>query len=688
MGLHKFNVNKAINKLHIRNNKNKYVKNGLVILCVIVFVFTIIYFSYSKYSVTNKYNVMQTTVGNFASEKTLVNYLTSIQSSNSDSLTYDGTSDNNLRYYGKNPNNYIRYNGEIWRIIGVMNNVKTSDNKNESLVKIIRNDSIGNYSWDSSASSINSGYGVNEWSQADVMALLNNGAYWNKSAGNCYNGLNNSTTSCDFTSNGLKSDSKNLIQNVIWNTGTNSNTITRLSNIPSMYGYERSNINGKSSCNSGTSTGASFCNDSVGRTTTWTGNVGLIYPSDMGYATGGGSNNTRNICLSNYFNNWNNYTDCYSNDWLYNSVATWMLTPSAESDYSNAAFAILNNGRIYGGNNAIDANSIYPALYLKSSVIYSSGTGTLADPYDIYDSEYDFDYTGGEQTFTAPKDGYYKLETWGAQGGTANTSYPSTGGYGGYSTGVVSLAKTNNLYINVGGSGSPNNNSNTAGAIGGYNGGGNSGYVNTSIYGEIWSASGGGATHIAKASGLLKSLNNNINSILLVAGGGGGGFFHNNLSVHAWGEGGSGGGYIGGTGKTYGSGYTVGTGGTQTASGTGFTKVLPYIGGFGTGGYGVMANGGCTETTSGCSDGGGGGLYGGGPTVYAGAGGGSGYIGNTLLVSLTSLTKHMTCYNCSASTDASTKTTTTTNTSSTATSEYAKLGNGYVKITYLGSTLS
>jgi hypothetical protein len=48
----------------------------------------------------------------------------------------------------------------------------------------------------------------------------------------------------------------------------------------------------------------------------------------------------------------------------------------------------------------------------------------------------------------------------------------------------------------------------------------------------------------------------------------------------------------------------------------------------------------------------------------------------------------MTCYNCSASTDASTKTTTTTNTSSTATSEYAKLGNGYVRITYLGSTLS
>ena len=151
--------------------------------------------------------------------------------------------------------------------------------------------------------------------------------------------------------------------------------------------------------------------------------------------------------------------------------------------------------------------------------------GTFSTCSYTPNQEFNFDYTGGEQTFTSDCNGYYKLETWGAQGGTANTSYPSTGGYGGYATGIVSLTNSDTLYINVGGAGSPNNNSNTSGAIGGYNGGGNSGYVNTSNYGEIWTASGGGATHIAKASGLLKSLNNNINSILLVAGGGGGGFF-------------------------------------------------------------------------------------------------------------------------------------------------------------------
>ena len=293
---------------------------------------------------------------------------------------------------------------------------------------------------------------------------------------------------------------------------------------------------------------------------------------------------------------------------------------------------------------------------------------------------YNFDYTGGEQTFTPICAGYYELETWGAQGGTANTSYPSTGGYGGYSTGVVSLAKTDTLYINVGGLGSPNNNSNIAGAIGGYNGGGNSGYVNTSAYGEIWTASGGGASHIAKVSGLLKNISSNKDSILLVSGGGAGGFYHNNLSYHPWGEGGSGGGYIGGTGTTYGTGYVVGQGGTQSAAGY-TSSSASYPGGFGFGGYGVGG-------TSNYFSGGGSGYYGGSGAVYAGAGGGSGYIGNTLLVSSTSLTKHMTCYNCSTSTDASTKTTTTTNNSATATSDYPKLGNGYVRITYLGSTLN
>ena len=98
-------------------------------------------------------------------------------------LMYDDTADRNLRYVSRTPNNYIDIGDRtsdgqpiLWRIIGVMKNVTSLDDgseKQEDLIKIIRADSIGSYSWDTSASEVNKGDGINEWSQADLMKLLN-----------------------------------------------------------------------------------------------------------------------------------------------------------------------------------------------------------------------------------------------------------------------------------------------------------------------------------------------------------------------------------------------------------------------------------------------------------------------------------------------------------------------------------
>ena len=63
----------------------------------------------------------------------------------------------NLRYTGATVNNYVDINdGSLWRIIGVMNNITTLDGeeKQENLLKVIRADSIGDYSWDSSLSEV------------------------------------------------------------------------------------------------------------------------------------------------------------------------------------------------------------------------------------------------------------------------------------------------------------------------------------------------------------------------------------------------------------------------------------------------------------------------------------------------------------------------------------------------------
>ena len=65
---------------------------------------------------------------------------------------------------------------------------------------------------------------------------------------------------------------------------------------------------------------------------------------------------------------------------------------------------------------------------------------------------FDFDYTGTEQVFTAPKTGTYKIETWGAQGGNSSVN-AYYGGYGSYSIGNIFLEENKDLYINAGGQG-------------------------------------------------------------------------------------------------------------------------------------------------------------------------------------------------------------------------------------------
>lgn len=254
---------------------------------------------------------------------------------------------------------------------------------------------------------------------------------------------------------------------------------------------------------------------------------------------------------------------------------------------------------------------------------------------------FDFDYTGSEQTFIAQVSGTYRLETWGAQGSlwSGGPNYESLiyGGVGGYSTGNINLSENEKVYINVGGQ------------------------AKSGIMGP----KGGEATYITVKSGLLQTFEKIKSDILIVSGGGGGSEWLN-------GQGGSGGGYIGGFGTKDNKKHT--TGGTQDSGGksaiidssSGTTKI--YDGFFGKGGYSADGDGGGS---------GGDGFYGGGASSYAyGGAGGSGYIGNPLLTN-----KVMYCYNCDESNEESTKTISTTCSEETPTSNCAKKGNGYARIT-------
>ena len=294
----------------------------------------------------------------------------------------------NTRYIGKDPNNYVSVDGDIWRIIGVMKDVDDGTGNKEDRVKLIRASSIGSYSWDTSESSVNNGTGVNEWSQADLMKLLNPGyesetvggsLYWNSESGRCYDDENNDTKSCNFTSIGIKDKLKTLISDAVWNTGsqgTNDGTSASGGLTRHLYVYERSDNTGKI-CSSGT-----MCNDTVERTTTWTGKVGLMYPSDYGYATSGGSTTDRATCLNTVLYNWNgsSVSDCKNNDWLLKNSWQWTIFPGATSSYASGAAFVASDGNI-NGVVACYYGGVRPVVYLTSNVKIASGTGSQDDPF-------------------------------------------------------------------------------------------------------------------------------------------------------------------------------------------------------------------------------------------------------------------------------------------------------------------
>ena len=263
----------------------------------------------------------------------------------------------NIRYVGANPSNYLSFNGETWRIVGVFNNITSIDEKGkekkESLVKIIRNDSLGKYSWDSSESTINDGYGVNEWSQADLMHELNTD-YLNPSGGIAfwYSGENNKTNLYNFYNN-IKSDSIDKIATVRWNTSRAEYGASALDS----YNQERS------------TTLISTPSDNVPRKNTWDGKIALIYPSDYGYAS------TDTTCRDNM-----NSIKCKNENWLFNSLFQWTLSPY--SRFADNAFGVTSGGDVYSSR-AYDDLGVRPSLFLKSDVVIVGGTGTESNPFSL-----------------------------------------------------------------------------------------------------------------------------------------------------------------------------------------------------------------------------------------------------------------------------------------------------------------
>ncbi len=243
------------------------------------------------------------------------------------------------RYSGAEVNNYVYFNCsdteveqnadncETWRIIGIF-----KDNSGKENMKIVRNSITTEMKWDNSLACSNSTSGCKQsWSSSSVRPYLNE-SY--------------------LTS--LTSKAQNMIEETKWYLGgvyvgaSNGNAAVNL------YTQERSG-------------------------STWTGKIGLMYPSDYGYSVDSSYWTTRT-------GNTGFKSTVVETSWLYKTANRtdwgweWFFSPYAGSSDSVASWT---TGGYLDYFCVRNSDGVRPSLYLKSNVLITSGNGSSSQPYQL-----------------------------------------------------------------------------------------------------------------------------------------------------------------------------------------------------------------------------------------------------------------------------------------------------------------
>ena len=281
------------------------------------------------------------------------------------------------RYYGASPNNYICLDMEgsntcpdkhLYRIIGSIYEEKENTNR----IKVIKatpltDGTTKGFSWDYTSSgsysniwaTITSGnYSNSLTSGSQLMKLLNSGAWWNGTSGSYYNNTT-TATSVNFTNYKLSDKAKSYITTSRYYLGGYNTSEGVMTN--QFYAYERGTAR-----------------YDTNRPLYWDGYVGLMYPSDFGYAAG-------NSCVTET-DPYNYNGGCKNKDWLwmttssnYSNSGEWLMSPDSGS--SSFAFFVYSSGFV--GDPVNGVYSARPVFYLNSSASISEGEGTSTDPYIV-----------------------------------------------------------------------------------------------------------------------------------------------------------------------------------------------------------------------------------------------------------------------------------------------------------------
>ena len=297
--------------------------------------------------------------------------------------------------------------------------------------------------------------------------------------------------------------------------------------------------------------------------------------------------------------------------------------------------AVMIDGKGYSWNaTTTDSKIDQPTYTNEEKQVGNSGSGHASiklisrseqNSKNIIEKRWAYTYSGSYQTFTAPDNGYYSIELWGAQGGSYNTSN-SLGGLGSYTYGEIYLEKGTKLYVYVGGQGmNPLSTQTLSG--GGWNGGGNGVRQNSSY--SYGAAGGGGATDVRLAATSSKDIWDEFDSLksrIMVAAGGSGSTNWNGTSYNGM----AGGGINGYDGLCDASVCSIdinsinsGYGAKQNSAGYNPRYIEKTLGGFGYGGDAYQGGN--------SASGGGGGYYGGGGASGISNGGTHGGSGSSYI---------------------------------------------------------
>ena len=320
----------------------------------------------------NKMPITATTLASKANPSTLLySAATDIQKAEMWTFSHEATEQleatTDYRYIGSSPNNYITYNDEVWRIIGVF----------DGRIKIIKDTSIGSMKWDAKdigVGSSTSDYGSNDWTDSQLMYMLNPTSYtlkagYSLSDNLIYDGSGNKIYQLGCRPTYIASESSSYsCTNNTWS--LNTKALSQIS--------ETTYYLGGSSTTSVTASDAYILERGTtvysGRPTSWNGLVGLMYPSDYGYTFANGVDDT---CYTN-ISPCNNGIP--NSSWLYKSDRQWMITPTS---INSSVVAYVDSGGAVGGYYVGGGDfHVFPVVYLN---LYTKleGDGTSSNPYVI-----------------------------------------------------------------------------------------------------------------------------------------------------------------------------------------------------------------------------------------------------------------------------------------------------------------